>query len=797
MHSGLDRYVILDKAIRISNSTVDVERRLKNLLQLFRRDMGSETACLFNLDREAWVLTLRATDAESPAPDLKLNLNDNFIGAAALKREPVLTGPEGFERLPEACAAIFKTPGFGAAFPIMDDQVLYGVLALLHRDQEGFTPERIGLIQGLGLEMAGTIRNSRLYVESKKRIAELSVLFEVARAVSSTINLGKILDTVVNITCKVLVAEGCALNVMDVAENDLKIAAEYGIIPPSCRFRRFLEPGAGPIPRDVLDCVSRKSAYVGPAAHDVHCRPMRSEGGAKSVICLPLHFKGALKGTLSVYNRIPTPTTGRAAAEFNREDLELLGAMGAMISSSLENALSFQAVDRLAKNNELLVKNLSLLYEISGAMMTTVKLDELLAIITNALTLGQSLGFDRAFILLMNEEEDALTGAAIREVRPETRIDNGAGLSDQLRDLPEPDEVLSRAGMDYLKVKLPLDQREGILVHAALQNHPFNITSENGRPNPGLPVPKEFGKFAFAAVPMTAKGKVVGVIAVDRDFSRREITDEDMRNLSMLANQAGLAIENSRLYEYIEHANSELSQTRERLLEAEKLAALGEMAAGMAHEIRNPLVSIGGFTRRLLKNLDPKSPHKVYVEVIINEVSRLEKTLSEVLDFSRDTLGHMAEYNLNDVVSEALYVLRRDFREGGIDIVKELTEAPRVYIDERQIKHVFFNLFFNASQAMPKGGTLTVRTYMVREDDRAFVACEVADTGPGIDPVVLPNIFNPFFTTKDAGTGLGLSIVHKIVSRHHGLIDVLNNESRGAVFIVKLPVAAEAGLYLR
>ncbi|MFH2127404.1 MAG: ATP-binding protein, partial [Pseudomonadota bacterium] len=299
-------------------------------------------------------------------------------------------------------------------------------------------------------------------------------------------------------------------------------------------------------------------------------------------------------------------------------------------------------------------------------------------------------------------------------------------------------------------------------------------------------------------VPMRAKGKIVGVIAVDRDFSGQEITEEDLRNLSMLANQAGLAIENSRLYEYIERAKQELSHTRERLIETEKLAALGEMAAGMAHEIRNPLVSIGGFTRRLLKTMPKESSQRVYVEVIINEVARLEKTLSEVLDFSSNSLGNLTEHDFNVIVNEALYIFRREFEEGAIEVVKDLSEPlPLVCVDERQIKHVFFNLFYNACQAMNRGGGLRVRTFQVKTADKDYAACEISDTGPGIAPDVLPHIFNPFFTTKDDGTGLGLSIVHKIVTRHFGQVEVHNRGEEGASFLVTLPAAEEGRAYLK
>ncbi|MEW5723662.1 MAG: GAF domain-containing protein [Thermodesulfobacteriota bacterium] len=793
MLTGLDRYGLLDKVIRISNSTVDVERRLKNLLRLLAREMNVDRAALFNLDREAGALILRVTDDEDTPREMRLRLEHNFIAAAVLAREAVIVGPEDPEVVPEEYRDRFKGFVTLAAFPIMDDQVLYGVLALLDREPKTYSPQRAALIETIAREIAGTIRNSRLYTESKKRIAELSVLYEVGRAVSSTIDLELVLNTIVNITCKVLLAEGCALNVMDTTTNRLSVAAEYGHLPPACRFKSLLETPSRTSP-DLRTCMSIQRPFLGRAREYTQCRGMREEGGDKSILCLPLNFKGHFKGTLSLFNKVAAPP-GRPR-EFNREDLELLLTMGTMISSSVENAMTFQAVDELARKNEQLVRDLSLLYEISGAMMTTVKMDGLLSIIIKALTSNQGLDFDRAMILVMNEEEDTLLGAARRERRPEEKEREKRSLAELLKECLD-ETPTCREGNGALNLVLPLEGAGEILVRTVKEKRSFNFGPGEERRLADTDLPSEFGRLYLATVPMLAKGKVVGVIAVDRDLSRSEINAEDMRKLSMLANQAGLAIENSRLYEYIEMANLTLSQTRERLIEAEKMAALGEMAAGMAHEIRNPLVSIGGFTRRLLKTMNEDSPHKVYVEVIINEVTRLEKTLSEILDFSRDTLSQFEEVNINDVVSEALYIMRREFKEELIEVAKEMGDVPTVLIDVRQIKQVLFNLFFNACQAMESGGGLRVKTYLTKEGDRAFVATEVTDTGPGISPEVLPNIFNPFFTTKDAGTGLGLSIVHKIVSRHHGEIDVVNREGQGASFIIKLPVAAEAGLYLK
>ena len=147
-------------------------------------------------------------------------------------------------------------------------------------------------------------------------------------------------------------------------------------------------------------------------------------------------------------------------------------------------------------------------------------------------------------------------------------------------------------------------------------------------------------------------------------------------------------------------------------------------------------------------------------------MERLEKTLNEILDFSQDTQGQFKEEDLTQIVEGSLELIRRELDESRIVVQKELNPLPRVYCDGRQIRHVFYNLFLNALQAMPHGGVLGIRTELSKGSDPGWVTAEIRDTGGGIPPELLHNIFNPFFTTKASGSGLGLSIVHKIVTRH-------------------------------
>ena len=284
---------------------------------------------------------------------------------------------------------------------------------------------------------------------------------------------------------------------------------------------------------------------------------------------------------------------------------------------------------------------------------------------------------------------------------------------------------------------------------------------------------------------------MVGVIIVDNLYNKREITESDLRRLELFANQAGLAIENAKVYSDLELANRSLKQLQDRLIQSEKLAALGEMAASIAHEIRNPLVSIGGFARRLDSKLDASNPEKRYSRIIVKEVARLEKVLQEVLAFSRSAEPAFQPCRPVELLEDALEVFEEAFADAGIRVVREFDpRVPPIHADPNQVKQVFVNLLSNAQQAMAEGGELRLACrYLEAEGD---VEIAVSDTGGGIPEDVITNIFNPFFTTKHSGTGLGLAITHRVVEMHGGNIQVKNRPGRGVTFLITLPARREA-----
>jgi signal transduction histidine kinase len=258
--------------------------------------------------------------------------------------------------------------------------------------------------------------------------------------------------------------------------------------------------------------------------------------------------------------------------------------------------------------------------------------------------------------------------------------------------------------------------------------------------------------------------------------------------LTLLANQAALAIENSRLYSNLQEINTQLLQTQNRLIQSEKLAALGEVVASITHEIKNPLVSIGGFARRLDRNLQENAPEKKYMRILIKEVNRLENILNKTLAFSKQASLPSGTHDLNRIIEDTLSILDGEFQERNIHVTKELAPnlAP-LFIDPQQMKQVFLNLFVNAIQAMERDGNLRVKTSLQRQGESDAIQVEVADTGGGIPLEILDNIFNPFFTTKQEGTGLGLAIAHKIITQHRGEIEVINHPGVGATFLIRFP----------
>ena len=236
-----------------------------------------------------------------------------------------------------------------------------------------------------------------------------------------------------------------------------------------------------------------------------------------------------------------------------------------------------------------------------------------------------------------------------------------------------------------------------------------------------------------------------------------------------------------------------LQKAFQRITRTERLASLGQMAAGVAHEINNPLGGILLYSNLILEEMGDEHPSRENMEKIIYQTNRCKKIVQNLLDFARTPSGDMRPVNINDVIITSLNLVKDQSMFLGITVKHELSQQlPLIMGDTSRLEEVFLNLFINASDAMEGRGLLKVSTWLSSTN---AVKISISDTGKGIDKAYLPHIFEPFFTTKDPGqgTGLGLSITYGIIQKHNGFIDVESEPGKGTSFIITLPAYLGAG----
>lgn len=233
----------------------------------------------------------------------------------------------------------------------------------------------------------------------------------------------------------------------------------------------------------------------------------------------------------------------------------------------------------------------------------------------------------------------------------------------------------------------------------------------------------------------------------------------------------------------------ELKQKNELLARKSRLAALGEMAAGMAHEIRNPLAAVQLYASLLERDLSNQPDQLQWVHKIEKGVSSLDTIVHDMLTFTQDQVCQKTDVNivglLGEVMDYALPQIKAKAIEFNVDAVDR---SLSVHVDFNMMKQVLLNLVLNGLDVVDKKGQITIGAQRCHEKEQYQVRIWVADNGPGIKPGIMNKIFNPFFTTKDVGTGLGLAIVHRLVECHDGIITAANNETGGAIFSIMLPM---------
>ncbi len=293
---------------------------------------------------------------------------------------------------------------------------------------------------------------------------------------------------------------------------------------------------------------------------------------------------------------------------------------------------------------------------------------------------------------------------------------------------------------------------------------------------------------SMICVPLIVRGRPTGAIQVINKKSGEEFTHTDLELLTAASQQIAVALENAKLYGRLQRkfqlTEQELKRTQERLIRSERLSAMGNLVRGVAHEIRNPLMTIGGFARRIkAKETDDKSLSR-YADIILEEANRLEALVQEVREFSEIQTAKLSLNRIEAVIEEILPKIEAPAKDANVEVRLRMDEdIPPLAMDSHQIAKALLNIAWNGIEAMPSGGTLEIKVLRAK---RKLSIC-VSDTGKGIAEDQLDSIYDPFVTSKTRGAGLGLTMAHRIITNHRGEIEIQTAEGKGTTMTVRIP----------
>lgn len=631
--------------------------------------------------------------------------------------------------------------------PLVIGQRLIGAVGLWR--SSAFKGEEWNRLVDLATQIAPALETLITFAEMAGHLRRLAMLNDFALTVSTGRSLDQIARRMFALLSR---AFGTELIVLDLLTFDEHVLQEYRMSDGNLvSILRGMErhPVSQLLASDArvrLDEVD--SSYALPLYN-----------GAQSGVYVPLRFRGQTIGMLSLESK-------RANA-FNSYDESLI----VVIASHLASLADYTRVREEAEGR---ARNLGVIHEV---VQQVVGLTDPHAVAElTADLLARYFSYELTAVFIADETGKLTIG--------------GFGGSSQ--------NVVKRA---MKSVEYPLsggitghvfESGQGVLVNDVLQD-------EHYTPVKGWQAGSEM------CVPIRDAAKVLGIIDVESS-SRNAFTHNDYLALESLSGILATVITSADQYQRLQETIYQLRETEmelnarmeaqrlaeSRLVQAAKLAAVGEMAAGIAHELNNPLTSVTGFAELVMEDMPQDSPSRQDLDLVIREARRARDVVRRLLDFARQSESARANASLNKVVEDVVTLTRHLILTNGVELDLKLQEdLPWVSMDENQMKQVLLNLVHNALQAMPGGGQLEIQTAESQKVGRDGVIVSVRDTGVGIPPENQTRIFEPFFTTRanHGGTGLGLSVTYGIVSDHGGEIELLSQPGVGSTFTVWLPKA--------
>jgi len=453
-----------------------------------------------------------------------------------------------------------------------------------------------------------------------------------------------------------------------------------------------------------------------------------------------------------------------------------------------------------AENLSRRIAELTVLETVAEFLLKALNLKDCLKVFLTAVTAGEAFGFNRAVVFLVNQPRRALEGQLgfghvdLGKYRTtwgfihESRL-TFSDMMQRILDKPElPDNDLTEI---VKNIYVPMTSEFGLLPEALIKRKSFKVEHATAEHITDRNLLAIFGGRACAIVPIICKESALGVLIVDNPITSGSITDDEIAMLETLSYLAASKIDNLILHNQLElriaeleHVHALLHNNQEYLIQTERLVEAGRLATTIAHELKTPLATIGGYGRRALRSHGRGDDITQDLNVIVSEITRLEGITVGILDYSKKRKLNLTVLDLNELISETLEILADKLSFANIEVHIELTSATStVKADRDRLKQVVFNLIENATQAMPDGGTLTVST----GTNGGWEWFRVTDTGCGMSQETIDNLFKPFFTTRSSGAGLGLPVSKRIVADHGGFVEVSSTLGEGSSFTVNLP----------
>lgn len=717
--------------------------------------------------------------------DISMAPGEGITGRVAMWRQPIsisdVRQDARYKSVPEIGSERCRSM---LSVPMTDGDRLVGVLNVYTYEPYEYTEAEQKFMAFIASQLVGAIRNTQLYEEVIKGFREMAIIHQVGQIVNSVLGLDELLSIIARTCAEHLSTRGCILRLLNPEAGKLEVKGSFGLDLSAIR-DPAQEMGEGIAGK----CAAESKPII---RKDLQDDPEGFINGLNlkinSVICVPLIVKERVIGTLAVYDKMSL--FGNEPVPFAEEDVGLVQVIGIQVAMAIENA-------RLYADKDVRIKELQLLLEITNMMRGNMDLEDLLYIILTSVTMAEGLGFNRAMLFLTDNSQVSLVGKmAVGPLRPEDAARHWNAISPAGKTLPEIvteyGQFNKSAGFEIdRRVKgavIPIRPEKGVVARTVIEGGSFNVANYASPAGSEESLLGEMGFSVFATAPLIAKDRVIGVLVVDNLVNRKPITDEHVGFLQLYANQAASAIEMNRVYRNLEQTNKRLIDARDLLVRTKTLATLGEFSAGIAHELRNPLVAIGGFAKRLTKTLLDDSKEARYARIISTEVEGMEKILGQILDFAGGAKADRRRVDVAHLIEHVFVLFNASLERQQIKVEQEYEERARyLYIDEVQMRQLFINLVKNAIEAMKDGGTLRVRSTLLDEGGGG-VGFEVEDTGVGIPAENLEHVFDPFYTSKSTGIGLGLPMCSRVVeSNHGGRMFIESKVGRGTNVMVWLP----------